>query len=271
MTKSPIEGIPKKITSQTLIGSNRDIVAFQLLDINPAQGKTRTANVPSKDYLYDAETYKTYEISYPNEIWFEANNGSTIVCDLRTKKGRELYEYLSNSNYNKSNPYRDKSVRAKFYVIDDSNKASVNIKAEEKKVAIKSKIIEMPTAKLRQLADYYTFDSRKEVQLLRLELLEKAEKEPEKVESALIVMEQDGEHLSTIIRAKRHNIIFVDTKEAKWRWGKDKSIITAYDLDLSKYQNEVRLIKFLQKADAGMKIYNQILNELDAFKDEYKA
>ena len=84
-------------------------------------------------------------------------------------------------------------------------------------------------------------------------------------------MEQDGEHLSTIIRAKRHNIIFVDTKEAKWRWGKDKSIITAYDLDLSKYQNEVRLIKFMQKTDAGMKIYNQILEELDAFKDEYKA
>lgn len=271
MTKSPIDALPKKITNQTLIGNDRDIVIFQLLDIDPSKGKTRTANVPNTDYVYDPETYKTYDIKFPQEIWFEAGAGSSIVCDLRTKRGRELYEFLSHSNYNKSNPYRDKSIRPKFYIIDDTNKADNKVKDEKEKVELKSIILDLTTAKLRQLADYYTFDSRKHINVLRKELLERVDKEPAKVKSALALMEQDGEHLSTIIRSIRHNIIFVDNKEAKWKWGSDKSIITGYDVDLGLTENKMRLVKFLQKTDSGMKIYSQILDALNAFKDEYKS
>jgi hypothetical protein len=221
--------------------------------------------------VYDSETHKTYELKYPHEIWFEAGSGSSIVCDLKTKKGRELYEFLSHSNYNKSNPYRDKSVRPKFYVIDDTNKADDKVKDEKEKVELKSIILDLTTAKLRQIADYYTFDSRKHINILRKELLERVDKEPAKVRSALAMMEQDGEHLSVIIRAIRHNIIFVDNKEAKWKWGSDKSIITGYDVDLGLIQNQIRLVKFLQKTDSGMKIYAQIVEGLSAFKDEYKS
>jgi len=271
MTKSPIEGIPKKITGQTLIGSNRDVVVFQLLDIDPIKGKLRTANVPSKDYLYDSETFKTYEIEYGGEIWFYAQSGSSIVCDLNTKRGRELYEYLCNTNYNKSNPYRDKAVRAKFYMIDDTNKADLSVEEEREKVELKAIILDLTTTKLRQLADYYTFDSRKHANLLRQELLERVNIEPGKVKSALALMDEDGEHLSNIIRAMRHNIIFIDSKQAKWKWGKDKTVITAYDLDLDLYQNRMRLVAFLKKTDAGKKIYSQIVDGLNAYKEEYKA
>lgn len=285
MSVSVSEGIPKKIKDKVFLNEDREIVEFKLLGLDEKQKKYRTENIPGEDYLYDPSDRKTYPIKYMGKsitgfggsvidyaepIWFESGAFSRIMCNLNTAHGRRLYEYLCMSNYNKSNPLRDKNVQPKFFMVDSNKEAEEALVSERQIIKVKEMVYNLSTEELRWLADHYYIDSRDKVAVLRKKMLERANTDAINMEPIIESVKEEGEYFSIVVRAKRHNIIRVNHKMGRWSWVETHKMIVAYNPDIGSEENDRRLARYLA-SDEGGKVYNTILKKLESVGHQYKV
>lgn len=279
--------IPNQLKKRYLIDAGTDKVVFQHLRAKPELNRCPRANVPDKDFIYDEKSGETYEIYHrprvqpdpktgertikTDEIWMLPQNMGTIVCDLKSKRGRETYEYLCMSNYNASNPFRQKHVRPIFKMINNKAEAEQRISSEKEQVMAKAKVFDMKGEDVRQFADWQGLDSRQPIQVLRQELLKLAASKPSEIHETEELLKHSGEYLTAVIRGKRHNIIEVDVNSRRWRFSKSNVYIKGVDLDLSTTQQVINLAHFFKNGETSGKHYKKLLDALEDYKDQYRA
>lgn len=278
-------GIPKKILDKCFLNKDRDFVEFKLLGVNEKSKRYMTKNVPGSDYLYDPETGKTYPITFlgstmqglngetietAQPIWFESKRYSRVICNLNTSIGRRLYEYLCLSNYNKSNPYRDKTVQPIYFMVDNKAAAQKALDVDRQIIKVKEMVHNLSSDQLRSLADYYYLDSRDPIVVLRHKMLNRADKDAINMEVVVEEVKKDGDFFSAVVRAKRHNIIRINHQMGRWIWNDTNQMIVGYNSEVSSEQNDRRLALFL-KNDEGAKVYETILKKLEDVRHQYNA
>lgn len=285
-----IKDLPKKVKDKYFLNRDKGTVVFEIVNIDRKRGKVPNVGIPGKDIVFDPKTKDSYEIVYkteqfmnpvtqtmqerPRTIWFD--NG-LIACNLNTRQGLEMYEYLSMSNYNSSNPFRDRTVPAKFYLVDDVVKAKEELLSEEKIVKAKAYVFNMSTEEMRRMADWLDIiedkeiDSRKEPQVIQSELLKYAAHQPTKLQEAREIIEERGEYISTVIRCLRHHIIRENKRLERWVWAESNVAILGYDNDISHTQNVLRFARWLEKGENSGKAYEDMLDKLQEHKESYKV
>lgn len=280
-----IPTIPKALKSRYLIDTGTDKVTFIHLKAKPHLNRCPTALVPPKDEIYDEKKGEVYPIYYKpkvtvkdgvkvlttSEMWFTRERMGTITCDLKTRTGREMYEFLCMSNYNISNPFRDKSVRPIFKMMNSKKEAQASLQSEKQVVMAKSAVFSMKGEDVRQFSDWMGIDSRQPIQVLRQELLKVAASKPSDISETKELLGEYGEYLTNVIRGRRHNIIEPDRRSSRWRFVDSKIYIVGYDMDHTETQNVLQLAKFFKDGETAGKHYTKLLDKLKEYKDQYSA
>lgn len=280
-----VKDVPKKIKDKYLLNNHLDIVMFELLAGNKRENQFPTRNVPGLDFLFDADSGEEIKIHYKpkfkdrgtnrvvefEDIIFTPDNKGIVTCNLSTREGREKYEFLSMSNYNESNPYRDKSKRVIFRLKDNIVKQKELLETREHRIQMQSEVIKADTAKLRQLADWLGHDSRSDVTRLRANLLDEADAKPGEMKLALEMIKEAGDEYSVVVRGLRHSVIDVNRAMSQWIWKDTKKFFFKYDTSLSGLENNKRLAMWLKEGKESAETYDRLKKALKAFDAEYKA
>ena len=286
--KNEINVIPKSLKARYLLNSNKGVVQFELLGIDVQANKIPNRNVPGEDIVYDAEKHKEYNIFFKpklevddrtkttytkgESIWFGPSQAGRVICHLNTREGRTLYEYLSLSNYNGSNPFRDKNKKAIYKLVDDEAAAKLELASQKQVDGARSKVFNAKLVDLRMIADWIGFPSNESETTLRKNLLEEATHRTRTfTEAANMVEGEDGVFLSTVIRSKKHNIIYHNSGTNQWTWRSSNTFFFSYKSDLPETENVIRLARWMQEGEGGSKVYQQMCEALKPFEKEYQV
>jgi len=284
--KNEINSIPKGLKSRYLLNSNKNVVQFELLGIDIPKGILPKRSIPGEDIVYDAEKQKEYRIFWNpkvvvddrtktqktigDRIWFNRTSAGRIICNLNTRDGRNLYEYLSLSNYNQSNPFRDKSYPAVFKLVDDEAVAKKELATQKQVDNARNKVFNAKLADLRMIADWMGIPSNESETTLRKNLLEEATHRTRTFNQAYdMVSGDEGEYLSAVIRARKHNIIYHNTGTAQWTWRASNTFFFAYKADLPDHDNVIRLARWMKDGEGGSRVYKQMQEALKPYEKEY--
>lgn len=284
--KNEINDIPKGLKSRYLLNSNKKVVQFELIGVDIKRGILPKKAIPGEDVVYDPDKHIEYKIYWRpklvvdektktnvvmgEKIWFERSTAGRIICHLDQRQGRQLYEFLSMSNHNASNPFRDKSYEPIFKLVDDEAVARLELATQKQVDNARNKVFNAKLADLRMIADWMGLPSNETETSLRKTLLEEATHRTRTFNEAYdMVSGEDGEYLSTVIRATKHNVIYHNTGTQQWTWRASNQFFFAYKNDLPNHDNVIRLARWLKEGEGGGSVYKQMREALKPFEKEY--
>jgi hypothetical protein len=279
------KSIPKQFKNRYLLNSNKRSVQFQLLNVNVEKGVCPRANVPGRDTIWDEKKSESYQIYHQpktkvedgvqkttgSDIWIGPETMGMVHCNLNDRRGYEMYEYLCMSNYNASNPFRDKNVKPIFRMVDVEVEAKKEIELEEKRIEAQAMVIKKDTEGLRMLADWAGMDSTNSPTVLKRNLMSLAKNRTNDFFDIVSVIDEYGEYVSSIIRGQKHHIIEPARTAGKWRWADTKTFFAPYNQEDEHSVNVISLAKYFKEGDGSGKHYKRLTEKLKEFKGLYEV
>lgn len=278
--------IPTALKKRYLLNSEKRVVQFQLLKADLKNNKCPSReNIPGKDVIWDEKKSVAYEIYHSakrkiedgveilegQDIWVGRETGGLIICNLETRQGREMYEYLCMTNYNASNPFRDKSVKPIIKMINVEEEAKRENKLEEERIKAQAKVFNMDIDKLRIMSDWAGIDSTNSPTVLKRNLLSLAKNKTTEFIAVEQIVNEYGEYLSAVVRGQRHNIIEANRGSGKWRWSQTKIFFAPYSIEDEHSTNVLRLAKYFKDGEESGKHYERLISELKKFEGLYQV
>lgn len=278
--------VPSSLKKRYLLNSNKRVVQFQLVRADLKNGKCpRSENIPGKDLVWDEKKGETYEIYHSpkvkivdgvekiegQDIWAGSDTGGIILCNLETRAGREMYEYLCMSNYNESNPFRDKSKKAVVRMVNAEAEAKKENEAEEARIKAQAEVLRMDVEAMRRMSDWAGMDSTQSPTVLKRNLLNLAKMKTAEFDQVAKIVDEYGEYLSAVVRGQRHSIIEANRAAGKWRWSDTKIFFAPYSTKDEHSVNVIRLAEYFKDGEESGKHYEKLTKELKKFEGLYQA
>jgi hypothetical protein len=214
-------------------------VVFKLIKKNakPAlQGRHYPSQrrLPSEEIIYDRATKKNRTIRYCpaetsiykdqqpekvklGEIVFQ--NGSLIAHHTNPL----LIEYLSKSNYNRSNPDRIPGSKAVFMELDPAADAKVSMDKEVEQIKAANAVLQMDFSDLKAYARVLGVNINNASDMIRHDMLVLAKKDPAKflngIDDPLVQRQQ------VILDAANFKLIKISARSVSWIMGDKESLI----------------------------------------------
>ena len=172
-----------------------EVKVFQYLNVkndkqNPGKVVMPSIHmIPSIDRVYDKETDDYIDIASIGSIGIGGKPTMNTIQFTKKDKGlmalrgsktgdREIYQYLMLSNFNASNPDRDKSVNPLFKLVEPKKDATDARKLRNLRRDAMNVAAELSAAEVREFAASLNKDEKRDISILRDELEVMAEKDP---------------------------------------------------------------------------------------------
>lgn len=196
--------------------------------------------IPSEEVIYDPtigknrviryapgqqSIYKDEQNSNPNEkvvigdIIFQ--NGSLVVDHTNPL----LLEFLSLSNFNRSNPNRIKGTKILFEEINKEQDAKKSMENEVSQIRAANSVLNMEFADLKGYARVLGVNVSRSSDEIRHDMLVLAKKDPKRFMSGMD--DPRTKRKQIIMDAMMHKIIEVNGRSINWILGDSKNLITA--------------------------------------------
>ncbi len=210
-----------------------EVKVFQWLKVKPdPQNKGRVimpsiALVPNVDRVYDAKEDDYVDIANISTlgvggkpvfapIAFERKTKGRLLLKGSKTGDREVYQFLMMSNYNASNPNRDKSVTPLFELVEPNKKAEESRKSRTLRREAMNVAAELSAAEVREFVASLNKDEKRDISILRDELETLAEKDPKQ----FIAMSKDKNKSiqANVKLAMDKKIIAFDKESMTFNW-----------------------------------------------------
>jgi len=193
--------------------------------------------VPKTDRIVDPQTNDVYTIANVHNlsssgepimpmIFFDHSghiiirpddNGRYSSSDILT------YQYLMLCNYNESNPHRDSNAKVWFKQINDDAVALVKVEEKSQSADAIKMVASLSDDEVPLLAAQIGVGEVGDMtQVLRLKLVNYAEKEPGKAQGGYEVISNLGSFVSDIEKAIEGKIVSLDRRSNSFKWTETK-------------------------------------------------
>jgi hypothetical protein len=136
---------------------------------------------PTKDDYVDIANIASLGIGgkpVMSPIAFEKRNQGKLLLRGDKTGDREVFQYLMLSNFNASNPNRDKSVNPLFELVEPAKKANDARKERSLRREAMNVAAELSASEVREFIASMNKDEKRDISILRDELENLAEKDP---------------------------------------------------------------------------------------------
>lgn len=263
--------LSKKLLDSTKLAPGQK-VTYKLVGIAPTpMDPTRLAiptykNVPPIDQIWDpykGEGGEWVDIAAVKSFDAEGNHTYHDILFTRAQAGhliltggravdQEIHSYLSLCNYNGSKEDRDTTKEIIFELVDEEAKADKEVKLRNKK---REALIIAGDLDAMQVRDYSAAlgkDDTRPVAVLRNELEEMADKDPQAFLD--LINNKQAVMRATINRAQSKGIIIFNEEASRWEWNNKEAILT-----VSRNAEAVsELVTFCVSSTKGEKVYDTI-------------
>lgn len=222
-------------------------------------------NVPPIDQIWDDEKNEYVDIAAISsvgrngdniyyDIWFVSAQAGHMILRGGVARDQEIYSYLTLCNYNASNPNRDTSKEAIFELVDEGAKSEKERVTRNLRREALNAAADLSVDDVRNYIAALGKDDTRKVEILRNELEEYADKDPEGF--IALISNKQAAMKATINRALAKNVIVFDTEQSRFTWNNGEAILTVARSTGSDAVDE--LISFCISSQKGEKVFQTI-------------
>ena len=253
-----------------------DIKVFQYLDIKPDPNNKgqfimpSIAFMPKVDRIYDPKKDDYVDIANIKSlgiggapviepIAFTKQTQGKLMLRGNKTGDREIFEYLMLSNYNKSNPNRDTSIKPLFELIEPTRVAKESRSQRSLRRDAMNVAAELSASEVREFISSMNKDETRDISVLRDELETMAEKDPKQ----FIALSKDKNKSiqSNVKKAIDKKIIKFDKASSSFVWvGTGETIVQVPRSSKSSYLQG--FTNFVLSNKNGESVYEEIVKLL---------
>jgi len=267
-TSKIYNNLPAELLTKTKLKPGQT-VTYKLVNMSPIpMDPSRLAiptifEIPPIDQIYNEKTGEYYDIAALKSVDAQGNHTYHPLYFTRQGAGhmtlvggraqdQEIHSYLSLCNYNASNESRDTSKEALFELIDEEAKAEKQARTRNIKREALNAAADLGTEEVRDYAAALGKDDTRPVKVLKNELEELADSDPQAFMDLLgnkqLVMK------ATINRAVKKGVILFNSEQSRYEWPNKEAIFT-----VARGTEAVdELISFCISSPKGEKVYQTI-------------
>lgn len=191
-------------------------------------------NVPVMDQIWDEGKQEYVDIAAVravsadgnhtfHDIYFFGNQGGHIILVGGRAQDQEIHSYLQLCNYNGSNAKRDDSKEIIFEQVDEAAKSVKESKQRNIKREALNAAADLSPEMVRNYIAALGQDDTRKVEILRNELEELADRDPEEFLSLLD--NKQAVMKATLNRAINKSVIKFDSEQSKFTWPNGEVIL----------------------------------------------
>ncbi|MAN63463.1 MAG: hypothetical protein CMI60_16130 [Parvibaculum sp.] len=225
---------------------------------------------PNKDRVYDPDIEDYVDIAAIKSLGIEGKPTFHTIEFTKQKAGRlllqgniardrDLYQFLTLSNYNASNPNRDTSVQPLFELVNPKVKAEKARKSRSLKRDAMNVAAELSGAEVREFISSLGKDEKRDLSVLRDELETLAETDPNQF--IKLSKNTNKSYQANIKRALDKNIISFDGETNTFTWTSTGETIVQVPRS-SKLGHLEGFTNFVLSNKNGASIYQEIVKLL---------
>ena len=226
--------------------------------------------IPNVDRVYDKETDDYIDIASIGSIGIGGKPTMNTIQFTKKDKGlmalrgsktgdREIFQYLSLSNYNKSNPNRDTAVNPLYELVEPSRGAKESRENRTLRRDAMNVAAELSAAEVREFISSMNKDAKRDMSILRDEIELMAEKDPK----GFIKLSKDKNKSiqANCKLAIDKKIIEFDKKTSSFLWvGTGETIVTVPRSSKSSYLQG--FTNFVLSNKNGESVYQEVVKLL---------
>ena len=264
--------IPDSIRCKPL--GKKKTCAFRLYNsYNPITKEMKMVSairIPYRDLIVDEEGNE-YQLELVDkkqangnpkymDLWITEQMGGILLLHGKKISDSRIFQYLSMSNYNASNPNRDSSVRPIVELVDEVEGAKTRRSLKAKKREAEMMAEEMTDAEVRQYFASSGGNAHRPMETLREMLEHEAGENPD-------LFLKKGHTRETEINgnlklASDADIIVFDKEDNSWIWPQGDVICPVKrGIGVSRYGT---LLEHVTMSESGQRVYDRIKAELKA-------
>lgn len=191
-------------------------------------------NVPVMDQIYDPIKQEYVDIAAVravsadgnhtfHDIYFFGNQGGHLILVGGRAQDQEIHSYLQLCNYNASNPNRDESKEIIFEQVDEAAKSVKESKQRNLKREALNAAADLSPEEVRNYCAALGQDDTRKVEILRNELEEFADNDPEGF--LALLDNKQAVMKATLNRAINKGVIKFDSEQSKFTWPNGEVIL----------------------------------------------
>ena len=235
--------------------------------------------VPKTDRIVDPETNDVYTIANVHNIsstgepimpmiFFDHSGHIIIRPDENGRYSSSdilMYQYLMLCNYNETNPHRDSNTKVWFKQINDDAVALEKVGEKSQGADAIKMVASLTDEEVPLLAAQIGVGEVGDLtQVLRLKLIEYAEKNPAKAQAGHEVISNLGSFVSDIEKAIEGKIISLDRRSNAFKWTETKMEFYSATKNALPGAANAQLARWFKTTQEGAAMYATLRKTLDA-------
>ena len=241
---------------------------FEILGISvDSEGNKKIPNmvsIPTRDVIYDSNLNEYVDIAnlktgYPNadgsynfeKIWFTRRSNGMIAFSGKSAKDRELYMYLSMSNFNKSNPDRDPSSKAFFKERDIEAEAKEELTEAMERSEVLDWVYKGKNAQIKLLARELGLTGHKTVAEMKVAIMGLINSNHNAVSTKISKIEDVGDMPDLIDKAVEVKLIKYDGRKHAWVYVEKEGLIKTGVRGLHKADQKIAFAQWLNSSEGA--------------------
>lgn len=263
-------GVSESLVKKTMLKPGEQVVYrlynMQKNPMNPEKIAIPSAkNVPPVDTIWDEEKGEYVDIACIKsvdaqgnhnfqEIFFYGNMAGHLILQGGRAFDQEIHTYLTLCDYNASKPNRDTTKEIIFERVDEEVKAEKESRTRNIRREALNAAADLTPEEVKDYAAALGKDDSKPVKVLRNELEEMADSQPEDFMS--LINNKQAVMKATINRALKKNFLVFNEEQSRFEWPNKEAILTVARTTGSDAIEE--LISFCISSAKGEKVFQTI-------------
>ena len=263
-------GVSESLVKKTMLKPGEQVVYrlynMQKNPMNPEKIAIPSAkNVPPVDTIWDEEKGEYVDIACIKsvdaqgnhnfqEIFFYGNMAGHLILQGGRAFDQEIHTYLTLCDYNASKPNRDTTKEIIFERVDEEVKAEKESRTRNIRREALNAAADLTPEEVKDYAAALGKDDSKPVKVLRNELEEMADSQPEDFMS--LINNKQAVMKATINRALKKNALVFNEEQSRFEWPNKEAILTVARTTGSDAIEE--LISFCISSAKGEKVFQTI-------------
>lgn len=263
-------GVSESLVKKTMLKPGEQVVYrlynMQKNPMNPEKIAIPSAkNVPPVDTIWDEEKGEYIDIACIKsvdaqgnhnfqEIFFYGNMAGHLILQGGRAFDQEIHTYLTLCDYNASKPNRDTTKEIIFERVDEEVKAEKESRTRNIRREALNAAADLTPEEVKDYAAALGKDDSKPVKVLRNELEEMADSQPEDFMS--LINNKQAVMKATINRALKKNVLVFNEEQSRFEWPNKEAILTVARTTGSDAIEE--LISFCISSAKGEKVFQTI-------------
>jgi hypothetical protein len=263
-------GVSESLVKKTMLKPGEQVVYrlynMQKNPMNPEKIAIPSAkNVPPVDTIWDEEKSEYVDIACIKsvdaqgnhnfqEIFFYGNMAGHLILQGGRAFDQEIHTYLTLCDYNASKPNRDTTKEIIFERVDEEVKAEKESRTRNIRREALNAAADLTPEEVKDYAAALGKDDSKPVKVLRNELEEMADSQPEDFMS--LINNKQAVMKATINRALKKNALVFNEEQSRFEWPNKEAILTVARTTGSDAIEE--LISFCISSAKGEKVFQTI-------------